>query len=160
MTFWFYFMSSLLLLFALGTVISTNLIHSAFLMIGAFVAVAGLYLLLQADFLAMIQIWVYVGAIAVLMVFGIMLSRRGSLEESNLRNRYQWIGFFTAVTMFGLLASSILKSSFQVVPSATGSTVIQIANALIGDYVVAFEAIGILLLVAVVGAIIIGKDPK
>lgn len=160
MTFWFTLMSGLLIFFALGTVMSSNLIHSAFLMIGAFVAMAGLYVLLNADFLAMIQIWVYVGAIAVLMVFGIMLSRRGSPEESNPPNRYKWIALLTAVVMFGLLARSVLKTSFHVVPSATGSTVIQIANALLKDYMVAFEAIGILLLVAVVGAIIIGKDPK
>ena len=88
MTVLFYLFSAILLGFALKTVVSTNLVHSALLMIGAFFAIAGLYLLLQADFLAMVQILIYVGAIAVLVIFGVMLTRKGSMVESNLKNLY------------------------------------------------------------------------
>lgn len=155
----FYLISALLLIFALGTVISTNLVHSSLLMIGAFFGIAGLYLLLHADFLAMVQILVYVGAIAILVVFGVMLTRKGSMIESNLSNRYKWPASITTVGLFCLLVRSILSTTFPATqPSSGASTLLQIAQSLLTDYMVAFEAIGILLLVVIVGAVIIGKE--
>ena len=157
----FYLFSSILLAFALGAVISTNLIHSALLMMGSFFAVAGLYLLLQADYLAMVQILVYVGAIAILLVFGVMLTRKGSIEESNLPNRYKTIGLVTALGLFGLLARSITYTRFPSPPLENPpQNIIAIAQAFLLQYIVAFEALGILLLIAILGAILIGKEPK
>jgi NADH-quinone oxidoreductase subunit J len=157
----FYLFSALLILFALGTVISTNLIHSALLMIGAFFAVSGIYLLLQADFLAMVQILVYVGAIAILMVFGVMLTRKGSIEESNLPNRYKWIAVLTSLGLFSLLARSIYYTHFPSPPAGSNTqNILLLAQTFLLQYFVAFEAIGVLLLIAIIGAIIIGKESK
>ncbi len=157
----FYLFSAILLVFALGTVISTNLIHSALLMMGSFFAVAGLYLLLQADYLAMVQILVYVGAIAILLVFGVMLTRKGSIEESNLPNRYKGIGLLTALGLFGLLARSIYYTRFPAPPIGHPTqSILAIAQAFLLQYFVAFEALGILLLIAILGAILIGRDSK
>ena len=157
----FYLFSTILIILALGTVISTNLIHSALLMMGSFFAVAGLYLLLQADYLAMVQILVYVGAIAILMVFGVMLTRKGAIEESNLPNRYKGIGLLTTIGLFGLLVRSIYYTHFpplQKPPPALN--LITFAQTFLQQYFVAFEALGILLLIAILGAILIGRDPK
>ncbi len=158
----FYLFSFLLLAFALGTVLSKNLVHSALLMIGSFFAVAGLYILLQAEFLAMVQILVYVGAIAVLVVFGVMLTRKGSVKDSNLPNRYKKVGALSAVIFFALLVRSIINTSFPAPssPVVGANTIIQIAQTLLTQYAVAFEALGVLLLVAIIGAIIIGKETK
>lgn len=157
----FYLFSAILLAFALATVISTNLVHSSLFMIGVFFAMAGLYLLLQADFLAMVHILIYVGAIAVLLVFGVMLTRKGSMIESNLFNRYKGVAGVTSLCLFGLLGRSILSTVLgPVILSREGSTLLSIANALLTDYMVAFEAIGLLLLIVIIGAVLLGKESK
>ena len=157
----FYVFSFLLLCFALGTVISTNLIHSALLMIGAFFAVSGLYLLLQVEYLAMVQILVYVGAIAILVVFGIMLTRKGSVNESNMPNRCKWIAIITTLGFFALITRSIYLTRFPAAPAGNYiQSITMLAQTFLLQYFVAFEAIGVLLLIAIIGAIIIGKESK
>ena len=158
----FYIFSAILLACSLGTMLSTNLVHSALLMVGTFIGVAGLFLLLHADYLALVQILIYVGAIAVLVVFGVMLTRsKGSIKESNLPNRYKVISVVVALGLFALLVRAIVTTHFA--PAAVANTedaMILIAQNLLNNYVIAFEAVGFLLLVAVVGAIIIGREKE
>lgn len=139
-------------------VFSTNLVHSALFMAAAFIGIAFVYLLLEAEYLAVVQILVYVGAISVLFVFGVMLTRRDSMEKSNMFNRYGIIAGLMAAALGLVLGRTLLLTSFNTVAvSSQISAVSAISTLLLGDYVIPFEAAGILLLIAMIGAIVIGK---
>lgn len=146
---------------ALAMVLSKNLVHSALYMIVTFLGVAGIYLMLSADFLAAMQILIYVGAISVLLVFGVMLTRRGDIAASNLFNRYKVAAGLVSLGLFLILGRLILTSSWQLSSmSFPETTVGPIADLMMSVYVVPFEVAAILLLVAMVGAIIVAKGVK
>ena len=157
----FYVLAAVILGAAILAARSTNLVHSAFLMILSFLGIAGIYLTLNADFLAVVQVLIYVGAISILLVFGVMLTRRGNIQESNLFNRYKIAAAGVACALFAVIAASAVVTHWKVSDAAPPqNTVEQIAGLLLNEYVVPFEAAGILLLVALIGSIIIGKGVK
>jgi NADH-quinone oxidoreductase subunit J len=86
----FYVLAAITLLAAAGVVFNRNLVHSALLLALTFIGVAGLYVLLQADFLAAVQILVYSGAVAVIIVIGVMLTRWKSVATSSPSNKLGW----------------------------------------------------------------------
>lgn len=146
---------------ALAMVLSKNLVHSALFMVVTFIGVAGIYLMLSADFLAAMQILVYVGAISVLLVFGVMLTRRGDIAMSNLFNKYKIVAGVICLGLFLILERLIMTSTWQPsIFSAPESTVGPIADLLMTKYVVPFEVAALLLLVAMVGAILVAKGVK
>lgn len=146
---------------ALAMVLSKNLVHSAIFMVVTFIGVAGIYLTLSADFLAVMQILVYIGAISVLLVFGVMLTRRGDIATSNLFNKYKLSGAAVALLLFVVLGRLIMKSSWTISNyTVPDSTIGPIADLMMNTYVVPFEVAAILLLVAMVGAIIVAKGVK
>lgn len=154
----FYVFAIIILAAAFKMVFSRNLVHSALYMVLTFIGVACIYVLLHADFLAIIQILVYVGAISVLMVFGVMLTRRDSINESNLFNNYEAAAFWVVLSLFVVIVCLIVTTVWNKVSEvAQQSTIDQIADLLMKENVIAFEVAGILLLAAMVGAIIIGK---
>lgn len=149
----------LVLGFALATVMSRNLVHSALFLIGVFISVAAMFLLLESNFIAIAQVWVYVGAIAIMLVFGIMLTRKRTMNDSNAFNRYKWGGLFAGAGLFALLCRSLIQLPVTAVPQPIPSDYLTvIAQALMHHYVIAFELAGFMLLVAALGAIILGKD--
>lgn len=154
----FYVLALVILVSAAKAALSTNLVHSALFVVLTFLGVAGIYLLLYADFLAVVQVLVYVGAISVLLVFGVMLTRRGDISKSNLFNKYRLVAAITAGSLFVIVVWSVLATGWKQsagIPQA--STVEKIANIMFNEYVVPLEAVGILLLIAMIGAIVIGK---
>ncbi len=154
----FYLFAAVILISAFKMVQSANLVHSALYMIASFIGVACVFLLLYADFLALVQILVYVGAISVLLVFGVMLTRRGDILESNPFNSLKLAGILVSAALFLMLGRLILLTDWKLTaPAATSGTINQITDLLLGDYALPFEAAGILLLVALIGAIIIGR---
>lgn len=154
----FYMFALIVLISAVKMVFSANLVHSALYMVATFAGVAFIYLLLYADYLAVAQLLVYVGAVSVLVIFGVMLTRRGNILDSNPFNRYKITAGIIAIALFIVIGYSELTfSPAQVDFNTSQTTVGQIAGLLLNDYVVAFEAAGILLLVAIVGAILVGK---
>jgi NADH:ubiquinone oxidoreductase subunit 6 (subunit J) len=154
----FYLVAALIIFTALKMVLSTNLVHSALFMAATFLGIAMIYILLNADYLAIVQIMVYVGAISILFVFGVMLTKRTGMEDSNPFNRYKLSAIVVAAALFLVFVKTIFGA--QLTPStaaAEGSTVTSIAYLLLGDYAVAFEISGVSLLVSTIGAIVIGK---
>jgi len=147
---------------ALMMVGSKNLVHSALWLVLVFIGVSGVYMLLEADFLAVVQLLVYAGAIAVLLVFGVMLTRRGDMSESNPFNKYAVSGAVVALLFFLLVESMVNKTDWPVrAYEALGSgTAGPIAEGLLGQFVVPFEVAAILLLVAMVGAIILARGVR
>jgi len=144
---------------AVAVVTNRNILHSAFYLILAFVGVASIYVLLEAPFIAVVQVLVYIGAIAILIVFAIMLTRRlMSKDLAQLNAQWGW-------ALFGAVGSFIVLGwiAYRVQWPVTGQTVPADSITLIGQellstYVVPFEIASVLLLAALVGAILIGRE--
>jgi len=144
---------------ALAVVTSKNLFHSALFLILSFVGVAGLYVLLEAPFLAAVQILVYVGAIAILIVFAIMLTRRLMAKDLVQRNAQWGWSALGAVLLFVALGLILLQVNWPVVEAAVPEETISILGQdLMGTYLMPFEVASVLLLVALVGSIIIARE--
>jgi len=144
---------------AIAVVISRNILHSALFLALSFFAVAGLYVLLEAPFLAAAHILVYVGAISVLIIFGIMLSRRIAAKDLVQRNG-QWIlGLVVAVLLFAVIGYSLLQVNWPVdAAPLSGDYIASLGQAFVDPYLAPFEVASIVLLVALVGAIIIARE--
>lgn len=157
----FLILSAVVLVGALGTVARRNLFWAALFLVLSFVGVAGYYILLEAEFLAMIQLLVYVGAIAVLIIFAIMLSQQITSPKLRARNE-QWIGgLLAAAALFAVLAYILLQVNWP----ATSSTVPEDSISRLGQALVSpdqfalpFEVASLLLLAAMVGAVIIARE--
>ena len=144
---------------AFAVVTSKNLFHSALFLVLSFVGVASLYILLEAPFLAAVQILVYVGAIAILIVFAVMLTRRLMAEDLVQRNTQWGWSALGAVLLFVALGLILLRVNWPVVEAAVPAETISILGQdLMGRYLVPFEVASVLLLVALVGSIIIARE--
>ncbi|CUH94770.1 hypothetical protein P22_0836 [Propionispora sp. 2/2-37] len=154
----FYLLSLVTLGAAAGVVVKRNLVHSALLLALSFIGVAGLYVLLEAEYLAAVQILVYSGAVAVMVVIGIMLTVRGEMEDSNPPSRLGWSAGIVAALFSGILILIVTATPWkQSVQGAIEDSAPVIAQLLLGEYVLAFEAAAVLLLAAMMGAIILAK---
>ncbi len=147
---------------ALAVVTNRNLFHSALFMIMAFVGVAGLYLLLEAPFLAVIQVLVYVGAITVLILFTVMLSRHLMAEGQMQRNAQWWIAAILASLLFVALGFIVTRQvGWPVSDTAPlADSVSLLGQQFMSTYVLPFEVASVLLLVALVGSIIIAREKE
>lgn len=157
----FYFLAAVMLVSAGGIVACRNLIHSALSMTVCFIAAAGLYTLLDADFLAAVQIMVYAGTVAILIVLGIMITRRVSMEFTNLpQRRFIVRASLLAGVLAALLCAVVLYFAPQIdAPgyAASGSTAAAIAELMLSRCMLAFETAAVLLLAAMIGAIVLAK---
>jgi NADH:ubiquinone oxidoreductase subunit 6 (subunit J) len=146
---------------AAGVVLNRNLFRSALFLVLSFVGVAGFYILLEAELLAMIQLLVYVGAISILIIFAIMLSHRIMSADFRARNE-QWVmGLIAAVGLFAVLVFVLLSVQWPVAKaSVPGGAISKLGQALIGvdQFMLPFEVASILLLVALVGAVVIARE--
>ena len=144
---------------AIAVVTNKNILHSAFYLILAFVGVASVYVLLEAPFIAVVQVLVYIGAIAILIVFAIMLTRR-LMSKDLMQKNAQWgwsalgaIGLF--ITLGWIVFSVNWQAADQAVPD---DTVTILGQELLSTYVIPFEIASVLLVAALVGAILIGRE--
>lgn len=157
----FYLVAALIIFTALNMVLSTNLVHSALFMAATFMCIAIIYVLLNADYLAVVQVMVYVGAISILFVFGVMLTKRNDMSGSSQTNRYKRYSALVAVLIFIVFTGTITASSFTAAGgSEETSTIVAISKLLLNDYSINLEVSALLLLVATIGAIVIGRGVK
>jgi NADH-quinone oxidoreductase subunit J len=144
---------------ALAVVTSKNLFRSALFLVLSFVGVAGLYILLGASFLAAVQILVYVGAISILIIFAIMLTRRLMAKDLVQRNAQWGISGLVALLLFAVLSFVLLKVNWPVAGGDVSAESISIlGQELMSTYALPFEVASVLLLVALVGSIIIARE--
>ncbi|AVH62980.1 NADH:ubiquinone oxidoreductase subunit J [Nostoc sp. 'Peltigera membranacea cyanobiont' 213] len=146
---------------AIGVVLFSNIVYSAFLLGGVFISMAGIYLLLNADFVAAAQILIYVGAVNVLILFAIMLvnKRENFVAFPNSWVRKLLTGL-VSVGLFGLLSTMVLATpwAYSAAPVAGGeSSIVLIGEHFFTDFLLPFELASILLLIAMVGAIILAR---
>lgn len=146
---------------ALGVVLLSNIVYSAFLLGGVFISISGLYILLNADFVAAAQILVYVGAVNVLILFAIMLVNK---QEDFADIPGRWIrNISTGVIcggLFALLGTMILVTPWSVdttSPAVIENTIVEIGKHFFSDFLLPFELASVLLLMAMVGAIILAR---
>lgn len=139
-----------------------HLVHCALAMAVSFVGLAAIYLQLDAQFVGFAQILVYVGAVAILIVFAILLTRSGEVSNDSIVAPGWISGVGIAVAVFAVLAWAVLQSS--ALPAGTvaapEATVRQIGEALMTRYVVPLEVIGLLLTAAMIGAVVIAMRDK
>ncbi len=144
---------------AFMVVTSQNLLRSALWLILAFFGIAGIFILLHAEFLAVTQVLIYVGAIAMLIIFAIMLMR-GLMDPKQPKFNDQWgvVGGFAAL-LFVVLAFLAARIQWPVVAGEAAADVIpQLGQDFVGPYVIPFEVASVLLVVALIGAIIIARE--
>jgi NADH-quinone oxidoreductase subunit J len=143
---------------ALAAATLPKLIHAALTFAVAFVGVAAFYFLLGAEFVGLVQIFVYVGAVAVLIVFTILLTRRDSEKDHG----FNWFGVVIAILVFAGLVWSILKTpALAIVASKIEPlTVKRIGESLMTDYVWPLQCVGLLLTAALIGALVLVMEEK
>lgn len=145
---------------ALGVVLLSNIVYSAFLLGGVFLSISGIYILLNADFVAAAQILIYVGAVNVLILFAIMLVNKRE-DFAELPGR--WIRrLSTAVVcggIFALLSTMILVTPWQINTAGpfVEDTLVALGKHFFSDFLLPFELASVLLLMAMVGAIILAR---
>lgn len=146
---------------ALLVVLATNIVHSAIALVFTFFGVAALYILLDAEFLAAVQVLLYVGGITILLLFAIMLTSRISARGVKILNEQVGISALVVFAIFALMAFANLKGFIPAgePPPASYATA-SLGRLLLTTYVLPFEAVSILLLAAMVGAIILAKRER
>ena len=181
----FWILSVMAVVGALGVVMVPDLFRAALLLIVVFIAVAGFFILLSAEFLAVVQVLIYVGAIAILIIFAVMLTR--DVQHGNLPNRMQMPAAVLAALLFAALVAVAVGTQWEFLPAEqqervdlvqtsavttlTGDVLTEagitapeeqsevqhagLADLLISDYVLPFEAVSVLLLAALIGALVL-----
>ena len=155
----FFFLAAFTLASAFVVVLNNQLLYSAIALLFTLFGVAGLYIFLWADFIAGVQLLVYIGGINVLIIFGIMLTNRISSVRLSQTNLQQGVGGVFAFWIFIIISIVISKTSWVQMTSAEPSeTVGKIGTLLMTKYVLPFEAASILLLGALIGAAILSRE--
>ena len=185
----FWILSLMAIVGSLGVVLVSNLFRAALLLIVVFVAVAGMFILLSAEFLAVVQILIYVGAIAILIIFAVMLTR--DVQRGNLPNRMHIPAAVFAALLFTALVAVAVETKWDFLPAehqarvelvqVSAVTIITdevlndeglslqeqeeiqesgLADLLISDYVLPFEAVSVLLLAALIGALVLVRPDR
>ena len=179
----FFILSALVLVSGLMVVVVKNIVHAALWLIASFAGVAALYFLMEAPFIGVVQVLVYAGAVAILMLFAIMLTRQVVGEGTRQLFERWWVAAITAAGIFLLvLLPTILNPG---VPAASGSSgawprvdraaagaagttaqtpaiagTLEIGRSFMREYLLPFEVASILLLVALIGAVVIAYEER
>jgi NADH:ubiquinone oxidoreductase subunit 6 (subunit J) len=136
-----------------------NLFHNALYLVLSFAGVAVLYILLEAEFIAGIQILIYIGAISILIIFAIMLSRHLMAPHQTQRNSQWWVSAIVAGILFLVLGFILLQVDWPTTAGAVpADTIGLLGQSFMGPYVLPFEVASVILLVALVGSIIIARE--
>jgi NADH-quinone oxidoreductase subunit J len=156
----FFVLAALAVLASVSLILQRHPIHSALSLIVVMVALAGLYLLMGAEFVAAVQIIVYGGAVMVLFVFVIMLLNAGDEERTNFSKLATFGGIPLALALGGIIAAAIVRSSGHLPPPAASgamSSTKQLSMLLFSEFVYPFELTSFLILVAILGAIVLAQ---
>ncbi|MEX2324209.1 MAG: NADH-quinone oxidoreductase subunit J [Nitriliruptoraceae bacterium] len=142
---------------AVLTVTSRNLVHAALYLATTLAGIAGVFLVLHADFLALVQLIVYVGAVAVLFLFGLMLTRAPIGREA-LDSQNRGLGVAVASVLFLVIAGLVLQE-FAGAPRVelSGPSMAEIGVAIFAYWILPFELLSMLLLAALIGAIVLAR---
>ncbi|HIF13328.1 MAG TPA: NADH-quinone oxidoreductase subunit J [Dehalococcoidia bacterium] len=158
----FYLLGAATVLSSLGVVLTRNVVHAAFMLLVALLAVAGIFLVAVAEFLALAQILIYGGAVTVVVLFAIMLTRTDDQPRADHSQRL--LAMLAAIGVFGLLVVAFVVSDVASLESATGVATDSetgfenLALGLFTDWAIPFEMVSLVLLVALIGAIMLARN--
>jgi NADH-quinone oxidoreductase subunit J len=148
---------------ALAVVTARNVVHAALYLVVTLLTVGGFFLLLGAEFVAWVQILIYVGAIVILFLFGLMLTK-APIGRDTLDNQHRWLGALVALGVFvGLVF--LIQDAFGLRESASEfeafhATTEQVGSALFRAFVLPFEAVSFVLLAALIGAVVLARKDE
>jgi NADH-quinone oxidoreductase subunit J len=151
---------------AIMTVTVKNIVHAALWLISSFFGVGALYLLMEAEFLGVAQVLIYVGAVSILILFAIMLTRDLEGSQNRQLTPRWWIALIVPAALFGvLIVPTVMTHAWQLPPPPAGqpptiSSAQQIGTAFMREYLLPFEVAAILLLVAMIGAIVVAFEER
>ncbi|TAH51653.1 MAG: NADH-quinone oxidoreductase subunit J [Chloroflexota bacterium] len=155
----FFLVAALTLAAAFATVLLRNVFHAGLALVGTFFGVAAIYLMLEAEFLAIVQVLIYIGAIAVLILFAIMLTR--SLmknEDSGMNKQWAWAAIAISTLFLGMFIV-ILQVPWLLNTSVIGTDIVPfLGTELLTTYLLPFEIVSVLLLATLIGAFIIARE--
>lgn len=136
---------------------SNNIVHAAFSLLFTFFGIAGLYILLGADFIGVVQVIIYIGGILVLIIFGVMMTERGRLLRLSVQLPGRILAALLSLILLGGLGWALIRARWPLAPApaAPAPTSADIGELLLGKYLVPFELAALLLLAALVGAVLI-----
>lgn len=159
----FFFLLAATFAFAVATVVTRHIFRSAIYLMGTLTTSAAFYLMLGAEFLAGVQILVYVGGIVVLIVFAVMLTSSNELLEDRPSAGRKIFAYFAAAAFYGMTVYTVIRTKFHVpadkarVLDDTAAIGRKLLDRGSNGYVVPFEVISVLLLCVVIGAIVIAR---
>lgn len=157
----FYIFAALSAVGALGVVISRNIVRTAVFLLFALLGAAGLYLLLDAEFLSAVQLVIYAGGTLILIVFGVMLTSKSPFVKFEAKPLEIIAGGVMAAVLMAALVAGIFSSRFVIAnESPSEYPMLRLGQALLGDYLVPFELISVLLLVVMIGAAYLAKGRR
>lgn len=162
MGFVFYLISAFAVGGALAAVLLKNLVHAALAVTIAFLGIALLFLRLDAQFAGFAQILVYVGAVAILVVFAILLTKGSEIPKEGVFSKSWLAGLAISAAVFAALAWAVLQAAPSLPDESTvpAVTVNDIGNALMSRYILPLEIIAVLLTAALIGAVIVAMHEK
>lgn len=155
----FYIIAALMVFGALRVVTTKNVVHAALWLVVVLAGAAAQYILLAAEFVAVTQVLVYIGAVMVLILFGVMLTRARIGADSDLNNKNWFIGIPVAGVLLATLLIA-LNDGFgdeQLPADASLTTTQQVSDQIFGPYLLPFWALSFVLLAAVIGAIVLAR---
>jgi NADH-quinone oxidoreductase subunit J len=162
----FYAFAAAIVFSALRVVTTNNVVHAALYLVAVLASVAAIYVLVAAEFVAATQVLVYIGAIVVLFLFGVMLTRAKLGRDENLTHSQWWAGALTSLLLFGVMVYALLDQygwSRTPLPkdmrltAVNGSNTATVSDAIFSTYLIPFEIVSVLLLAALVGAIVLAR---
>ncbi len=154
----FWILAVAMVLAAIGVVRSQNVVHAALYLVVVLGGGAAQYILLAAEFVAWVQVLIYIGAVIILFLFGIMLTRAPMGGDTNLDNDQRWPAAVVAVFLLGVLATLLIDAfSDAKIKLHSPTQTSQVSELIFKTYVVPFEVISIVLLAALVGAVVIAR---
>jgi NADH-quinone oxidoreductase subunit J len=163
----FYVIAAVMVAAALVVVTNRNVVRSALALIVVFAGVAAQFVILAAEFVAVTQVLVYIGAIMVLMLFGIMLTRSRIGRNVDMTNSHWWVGLITALVLVGVMGYALIDyfgddplPAEREITAVNGSNTATVSDAIFSQYLIPFEVISVLLLAALVGAIVIARKDR
>lgn len=157
-TFAFWVLAAVTLIAAGGVMVSRSLFHAVLFLILSFVGIAGFFLLLSAEFLAMAQVIIYVGAISVLILFAVLLTPRAGRDNSE--TQFALPAVLLSVCLAAVFLFVINDTDWNAVADRPGLAPSLLGEALLGTWVLPFEIASVLLTAALVGAIMLVRSPE
>jgi NADH-quinone oxidoreductase subunit J len=154
----FYVIAAAMIVCAVRMVTNKNIVHSALYLVVVLAGAAGIYILLAAEFIAIVQVLIYLGAIVVLFLFGIMLTRSPMEGELEIDKKHVITGLVVAVPLLALLGWTMWDAfeDTELEVAAVQRTG-EVGTSIFGQYLVPFEALSMLLLAALIGAVVLAR---